>query len=168
MKYVIIIWLLTAKIRKGLFMKSNYKRHAFALNKLVIVLVVLIVVIGAIFVIPNLSDGINQYFLAKKANDIETKFTHSTTRMVEMGDMKTFSSTQDFVKEFQNYLPIDKICNADQLSKCWAYDEIVLNNGATYKIADIKTGKQLRMKHDDNSDYTDNVVGILTEQGIPM
>ncbi len=147
-------------------MKHKDPYVAFTLVEVLITLGIIGIV--AALTMPTLLANINKRVTTIKIRTIKYKFTQATDKMKSLGLIGPYDSTADFVNELKKHLAIAKICDVEHLRGCWPYDYVTLTDGTQYDIAKTKTGKFLKMKNDEYSDFSSPNVGIITADGTPM
>ncbi len=78
-----------------------------------------IIGIIATLVIPNLLANYKQKAWDSSANVFEKKLSEATKQMNAEGILAGYSTTQDFVNNLSKYIKITKICQSDELNKCF-------------------------------------------------
>lgn len=141
-------------------------KKGFTLAEVLITLGIIGVV--AALVMPKLLPKIQERIRAEQIRMVKYKLTKATDQMKSLNLIGAYPSTSAFVEELKKHFKIAKICDASHLRECWPYDKVILQNGKEYEITKTQTGKQLKMKNDENKDYSSPNVGIMTADGTAM
>ena len=109
---------------------SNYlvprKRTAFTLAEVLITLAIIGVV--AVLTLPNLIQNHNQKAWST-AQDVFTKRLEVATRQMNTEEkLAGYDSTMDFVNELKKYIKITRVCDNDNITKCFD-KEVIWNDG---------------------------------------
>ena len=96
------------------------KRCAFTLAEVLITL--------AVLTLPNLIQNHNQKAWST-AQDVFTKRLEVATRQMNTEEkLAGYDSTMDFVNELKKYIKITRICDSDEITKCFA-KEVIWSDG---------------------------------------
>ena len=102
------------------------KATAFTLAEVLITLAVIGIV--AVLTLPNLIQNHNQKAWST-AQDVFTKRLEVATRQMNTEEkLAGYDSTMDFVNELKKYIKITRICNSDEITKCFA-KEVIWSDG---------------------------------------
>lgn len=117
--------------------------------------------------------GIN-YFEDKikeeRISNIRHKLSKSTDKMLYISGMSGYSSTMDFVLEFQKHYRMTKICDNEHIADCWPSKTVKISNFVNEENLDISTVKKsvnLRLPKGEFYDW-DDTVGLISVDGISM
>ena len=142
------------------------KKCAFTLAEVLITLGIIGVV--AALTLPALLANIQGKVRAEQIRTVKYKFTKATDKMKSLSLIGAYPTTNDFVQELRKHLVIAKVCDANHIRDCWPYDTVILQDDKEYDISKTKTGKAFKMPKDNNHDYTNPTVGIVTGDGTAM
>jgi len=140
-------------------------KSGFTLAEVLITLGIIGVV--AAITMPALLSNIQSYVRNKRVANIQQKFSKATDKMLSLDGMNDYDSTMSFVNTLKNHLKIAKICSNGNLRACWPTDTVILNTDKEWDISKTTTGKNLKMKNDDNNEW-DDTVGLITADGTPF
>ena len=102
------------------------KRCAFTLAEVLITLAVIGIV--AVLTLPNLIQNHNEKAWST-ARDVFTKRLEVATRQMNTEEkLAGYESTMDFVNELKKYIKITRICDSDEITKCFA-KEVIWSDG---------------------------------------
>ena len=102
------------------------KATAFTLAEVLITLAVIGIV--AVLTLPNLIQNHNQKAWST-AQDVFTKRLEVATRQMNTEEkLAGYESTMDFVNELKKYIKITRICDSDEITKCFA-KEVIWSDG---------------------------------------
>ena len=102
------------------------KRSAFTLAEVLITLAIIGVV--AVLTLPNLIQSHNEKAWST-AQDVFTKRLEVATRQMNTEEkLAGYDSTMDFVNELKKYIKITRICDSDEITKCFA-KEVIWSDG---------------------------------------
>ena len=102
------------------------KATAFTLAEVLITLAVIGVV--AVLTLPNLIQSHNEKAWST-AQDVFTKRLEVATRQMNTEEkLAGYDSTMDFVNELKKYIKITRICDSDEITKCFA-KEVIWSDG---------------------------------------
>lgn len=136
--------------------KDNCKA-AFTLAEVMIVVVIIGIV--AVFTIPILLSEVTERIYSNRQANIAQKVTKAVELMIVNGDYERFETTEEFVDKLRKYIKVIRVCDADNLTKCWPSKTITTSNGSKYNVEDAKTGKQLHTISSTNN------VGLILNDG---
>lgn len=119
-------------------MNKSYQitiQEAFTLAEMLITLVV----IGIVFAltIPGLVQNYNEKAWSTAKDLWEKKLTETVRRMNTDGVMIGHKTTEDFMKAFKRYLKVIKICDNQNINKC--YSPKVVTTGKNEDLMEIET-----------------------------
>ena len=146
--------------------RTKNEANGFTLAEVLITLGIIGVV--AALTLPTLNAAVSKKVRAEQIRTVKYKFTKATDKMNSLGLIGPYESTAAFVAVLQQHLKIAKICTASNLRACWPYEKIILNDATELEISKVKTGRQLQMDTNENTDYSSPNVGIVTADGTPM
>ena len=149
-------------------MTKNLK-SAFTLAEVLITLGVIGVV--AAVTMPTLITNIQERVRKEQVRTVKYKLTKATDKMNSLGKIGRYESTEKFVNELKNHLTIAKICQNNELDKCWPSESINAYNGdsttlTSFPVKDLKQGTDLKALAIGTRDT--QTVGIITGDGVPM
>ena len=102
------------------------KRCAFTLAEVLITLAVIGIV--AVLTLPNLIQNHNEKAWST-AQDVFTKRLEVATRQMNTEEkLAGYESTMDFVNELKKYIKITRVCDSDEITKCFA-KEVIWSDG---------------------------------------
>ncbi len=102
------------------------KATAFTLAEVLITLAVIGIV--AVLTLPNLIQNHNEKAWST-AQDVFTKRLEVATRQMNTEEkLAGYESTMDFVNELKKYIKITRICDSDEITKCFA-KEVIWSDG---------------------------------------
>ncbi len=106
---------------------NDFKRRvAFTLAEVLITLAVIGIV--AVLTLPNLIQNHNEKAWST-AQDVFTKRLEVATRQMNTEEkLAGYDSTMDFVNELKKYIKITRICDSDNITKCFA-KEVIWSDG---------------------------------------
>ena len=106
---------------------NDFKRRvAFTLAEVLITLAVIGIV--AVLTLPNLIQNHNEKAWST-ARDVFTKRLEVATRQMNTEEkLAGYESTMDFVNELKKYIKITRICDSDEITKCFA-KEVIWSDG---------------------------------------
>ena len=142
---------------------------AFTLAEILITLGVIGVV--AAVTMPTLVTNIQEKVRKEQVRTVKYKFTKATDKMNSLGKIGHYDSTMDFVNELKKHLTIAKICQNNELDKCWPSESInAYQNGSStlssFPVKNLKKGVDLKALA--LGTKTTETVGIVTGDGVPM
>ncbi len=142
---------------------------AFTLAEILITLGVIGVV--AAVTMPTLVTNIQEKVRKEQVRTVKYKFTKATDKMNSLGKIGHYDSTMDFVNELKKHLTIAKICQNNELDKCWPSESINAYSGSgttltEFPVKDLKKGVNLKALA--LGTKTTETVGIVTGDGVPM
>ena len=148
---------------------QKHCRNAFTLAEVLITLAIIGVVAGV--TMPTLVTNIQERVRKEQVRTVKYKLTKATDKMNSLGKIGHYDTTMDFVNELKNHLSIAKVCNNDELEKCWATESInAYQNGSTtltsFPVKNLKQGVDLKALA--LGTKTTETVGIVTGDGVPM
>ena len=102
------------------------RRVAFTLAEVLITLAVIGIV--AVLTLPNLIQNHNEKAWST-AQDVFTKRLEVATRQMNTEEkLAGYESTMDFVNELKKYIKITRVCDSDNITKCFA-KEVIWSDG---------------------------------------
>ena len=104
----------------------TFPKAAFTLAEVLITLAIIGVV--AAITIPSLVKNYNEKAWATAKDVFEKRLEVATRQMNTEEKLAGYSSTIDFVNELKNKIKITKICNSNELTKCFAKTITTANN----------------------------------------
>ena len=106
---------------------NDFKRRvAFTLAEVLITLAVIGIV--AVLTLPNLIQNHNEKAWST-AQDVFTKRLEVATRQMNTEEkLAGYESTMDFVNELKKYIKITRVCDSDNITKCFA-KEVIWSDG---------------------------------------
>ena len=111
---------------KSTISRWGRKRCAFTLAEVLITLAVIGIV--AVLTLPNLIQNHNEKAWST-AQDVFTKRLEVATRQMNTEEkLAGYESTMDFVNELKKYIKITRICDSDEITKCFA-KEVIWSDG---------------------------------------
>ncbi len=111
---------------KSTISRWGRKRCAFTLAEVLITLAVIGIV--AVLTLPNLIQNHNEKAWST-AQDVFTKRLEvATCQMNTEEKLAGYDSTMDFVNELKKYIKITRICDSDEITKCFA-KEVIWSDG---------------------------------------
>ena len=145
------------------------RADAFTLAEVLITLGVIGVV--AAVTMPALVTNIQEKVRKEQVRTVKYKFTKATDKMNSLGKIGHYDSTMDFVNELKKHLTIAKICQNNELDKCWPSESInAYQNGSStlssFPVKNLKKGVDLKALA--LGTKTTETVGIVTGDGVPM
>ncbi len=142
---------------KGL---NVFKHHAaFTLAEVLITLAVIGVV--AVLTLPNLIQNHNEKSWATAQSVFEKRLEIATKQMNTEEKLAGYANTMDFVNELKKYIKIIRICDRNEISKCFA-DTIIWKKGDDpIDISQINSSKNLG-----HSDWNTEAIGVQFANGI--
>ena len=130
-------------------------------------------VIGVVAAVtmPTLVTNIQEKVRKEQVRTVKYKFTKATDKMNSLGKIGHYDSTMDFVNELKKHLTIAKICQNNELDKCWPSESINAYSGSgstltEFPVKDLKKGVNLKALA--LGTKTTETVGIVTGDGVPM
>lgn len=113
-----------------------------------------LIIFGAIlFILALVSiliiiDNVNEKLYSEKEVKIATEVTQALEQMSADGLLyKQYIDTDAFVDVLQNYLKINKRCDANHIEECWPSRTITANDGVRHNVSDITTRDQMHLTH---------------------
>ena len=149
--------------------KQKKWRGGFTLAEVLITLGVIGVV--AAVTMPTLVTNIQERVRKEQVRTVKYKFTKATDKMNSLGKIGHYDSTMDFVDELKKHLTIAKICQNNELDKCWPSESINAYSGSgttltEFPVKDLIKGVNLKALA--LGTKTTETVGIVTGDGVPM
>ena len=141
----------------------NFRMCAFTLAEILITLGVIGVV--AAVTMPTLVTNIQERISKEKVRTVKYKLTQATDKMKALDKIGNYDSTKAFVEELKKHLSIAKICENNELAKCWPSEKIYTVDGEK-NVSDITTGSAMTALAVGSKDRT--TMGIVTGDGVPM
>lgn len=138
------------------------KKKAFTLSETLIALVVIGIV--AALTIPTLIENHNQKALNTAKEVFLRRFQEATKQMNTDGKMTGYSTTEDFVNAFKNYMKTIQVCTTEEKGKCFAKEIKIPNNNQDeiFETSDLKTARNFK------KDFDTNIVGYVLSSGQTM
>ena len=148
---------------------SRLVKRGFTLAEVLITLGVIGVVAGV--TMPTLVTNIQERVRKEQVRTVKYKLTKATDKMNSLGKIGHYDTTMDFVNELKKHLSIAKVCNNDELEKCWPTESInAYQNGSStltsFPVKNLKQGVDLKALA--LGTKTTDTVGIVTGDGVPM
>ncbi len=135
------------------------EKYAFTLAEVLITLAVIGIV--AVLTLPNLIQNHNEKAWST-AQDVFTKRLEVATRQMNTEEkLAGYENTMDFVNELKKYIKITRICDSDEITKCFA-KEVVWNEGEEPVPMDdnISTAESFGL------DWGTEIVGVQFANGV--
>ena len=104
----------------------KYSKVAFTLAEVLITLAVIGVV--AVLTLPNLIQSHNEKAWSTAKSVFEKRLEVATRQMNTEEKLAGYDSTMDFVNELKKYIKITKVCDSDNITKCFD-KEVIWNEG---------------------------------------
>lgn len=143
-------------------MKNSYQstpQNAFTLAEILITLAVIGIV--AALTIPALVETHNQKAW-NTAADVFTKRLEVATRQMNTEEkLSGYATTKDFVNELKKYIKITRICNNDEITKCFAREVIWNQDDDPIDMSKIKKAKNLGQ-----DDWDTDTVAVQFANGV--
>ncbi len=141
-------------------MKTFFKKTGFTLAENLITLTIIGII--ASITIPALIKKHNEKTWATAKNIFENKLEIAVKQMNTEEKLAGYASTIDFVNELKKYIKIDRICNNNNITKCFE-KEITwnLNDDEKVDMSGIKNAASLGQ-----SDWKTETVGVQFNNGI--
>ena len=139
------------------------KRPAFTLAEVLITLGVIGVV--AAVTMPTLLTNVQERINKEKVRTVKYKLTQATDKMKALDKIGNYDSTKAFVDELKKHLSIAKICENNELAKCWPSEKIYTVDGEQ-NVSGITTGSAMTALAVGSKNRT--TMGIVTGDGVPM
>ena len=134
---------------------------AFTLAELMITLGVIGVV--AAVTMPSLIANINDRVYRSRHENIAQKVTQAMERMRALDKLNaTYTTTDAFVDELQNYLKISKRCTANEIADCWPTSTVINSAGDEFEVSEAKIGKDIALSTETNN------VGLILADGASL
>ena len=135
------------------------KATAFTLAEVLITLAVIGIV--AVLTLPNLIQNHNEKAWST-AQDVFTKRLEVATRQMNTEEkLAGYESTMDFVNELKKYIKITRVCDKDNITKCFA-KEVIWNEGEDpVPMEDIQNAASLGQE-----DWDTETVGVQFANGV--
>lgn len=111
-------------------------KAAFTLAEVFITLAIIGIV--AALTIPALVENHNQKAWNTAASVFEKKLEEATRQMNAEEKLAGYKNTTEFVNELKKYIKINKICQSNEISKCFS-SKILNESDSEIKIANLKT-----------------------------
>lgn len=136
------------------------KHKAFTLAETVISLTVIGVI--SILTIPAMMNDWKDIKYATAYKKMDLTIANGFGLMIAEGTIAGYSSTEDFVQNMGNYFSVAKVCDNNNLSKCFSSKISTL--GGTISLSDIKKASNLGKNWTSDT----NVNGIVLNDGMSM
>lgn len=157
-KFLLIVMMLVIKGEK----MNLFKRFAFTLNEVMIVLAVLGIV--AALTMPTLNANIQSRKWSATSQDFVRELEESLKIMNLKKVLAGYITTKDFVNKLSEYIRIVKICNNDELQNCFV-DKVMWGGGqATPEEVDMTKVKL--SKHFGLDDWHTELIGVEFANGV--
>ena len=148
---------------------NSTKTSAFTLAEVLITLGVIGVV--AAVTLPTLVTNIQERVRKEQVRTVKYKLTKATDKMNSLGKIRAYPTTMEFVNELKKHMSIAKICDNNELEKCWPSAEINAYSGSgttltAYNPSTLQTGQSLKALA--LGTKSTETVGIVTGDGVPM
>ena len=135
------------------------KRCAFTLAEVLITLAVIGIV--AVLTLPNLIQNHNQKAWST-AQDVFTKRLEVATRQMNTEEkLAGYASTKDFVNELKKYIKITRICDSDEITKCFA-KEVIWSDGED----PVQMDENISTAESFGLDWGTEIVGVQFANGV--
>ena len=118
--------------------KGRGMRAAFTLAEVLITLAIIGVV--AVLTIPGLIKNHNEKAWSTAQSVFEKRLEVATKQMNTEEKLAGYSSTMDFVNELKKYIKITKVCDNNELTKCFE-KKIVNASGVEYNISELSSSQ---------------------------
>ena len=144
-------------------MNRNKSTKAFTLAEVLITLGVIGVV--AAVTVPTMMTNVQERTQKEQVRTVKYKLTKATDSMKSLDLIGAYPTTEAFVNQLKKHFKIAKICDNNNLEKCWPTESISTVDGDV-KVSTIKTGSQLKaLAHGTKDTQT---MGIITADGTSM
>ena len=131
---------------------------AFTLAEVLITLAVIGIV--AVLTLPNLIQNHNEKAWST-AQDVFTKRLEVATRQMNTEEkLAGYESTMDFVNELKKYIKITRVCDSDNITKCFA-KEVIWNDGEE----PVQMDKNISTAESFGLDWGTEIVGVQFVDG---
>ena len=137
---------------------SQKSKAAFTLAEVLITLAVIGVV--AVLTIPGLIKNHNEKAWGTAQSVFVNRLEVAAKQMNTEEKLTGYSSTMDFVNELKKYIKITKVCESNDLSKCFA-SKVLTADGEEIDAANLKTSSQLAKEN-----WGTETVGVQFADGV--
>ena len=144
--------------------ERGLKHAAFTLAEVLIVLGVVGVV--AALTLPTLISNIGSKIKVNRIKNINAKLVQGTDKLMILGQINGYETTEDFVKALSEHYKISSWCKGDKIVECWPYDKIKVDteNGEEFvEIKDLNTPEAFGLK---SNKYAEPI-SFVTADGVP-
>lgn len=138
------------------------KKKAFTLSETLIALVVIGIV--AALTIPALIENHNQKALNTAREVFLRRFQEATKQMNTDGKMTGYSTTEDFVNTFKNYMKNIQICETGNFGKCFTRE---IKVPTEVEMLTIETN-ELKTAENFKKEFNTNIIGFVLSNGASM
>jgi len=151
-------------------LKNSTSSRGYTLAEILIVLVIIGVI--SVMVLPTVNVSVKERKLTTAAQVERTKIIEAVDSLSAVDRAGNHANTAAFVDALREHLKIIKVCSTNNLTDCWGYDNITLDNG-TYSISEAANGEStFGMNGTDlrgrAADYSSSNVGIVLADGTPV
>lgn len=151
-EYVIII------VKLAIKMKGANMNKAFTLAEILITLVVIGVV--AVLTIPDLIQNYNEKAWATAKSVFEKRLEVATKQMNTEEKLAGYANTMDFVNELKKYIKITRVCNNNEITKCFDKQVIWSEGEEPIDMSAIKTAESFGL------DWETDTVAVQFANGV--
>ncbi len=152
-------------------MKSFYKINESVFMRLAFTLAEVLIALGVIGVVaaltlPTLISNVTDKIKTNRIKNINAKLVQGTDKLMVLGQINGYETTEDFVKALSEHYKISNWCKGENISKCWPYDKIKIDTEEGEKsvnIADLKNPESFGLNSYDYS-YP---ISFVSGDGVP-
>ena len=137
---------------------------AFTLAEVLIVLGIIGVV--AALTIPTLISNIGAKVKANRIKTINAKLLQGTDKLMILGQINGYQTTEDFVKALSEHYKISSWCKGDKIAECWPYDKIKVDTDDGEDFVEIKDLTAPESFGLDSENYGEPI-SFVTADGVP-
>lgn len=148
-------------------MRNNMsKKKAFTTAELMVAIAVMGVL--AVLTIPTLRYSVQRNVFAHSREIQAKKLAQAVTMLSMRSSRMSYNSTEAFVKDLRKYARISKMCESNEIAKCWPYEKLTLVNDSKYDMSGA-TGPNVFVPDQayKRSNAADNV-SFVTDNGVAV
>ena len=134
------------------------RKSAFTLAEVLITLVVIGIV--AALTLPGLIQNHNEKAWSTAQSVFEKRLEVATKQMNTEEKLAGYANTIDFVNELKKYIKITKVCDSNDLTKCFE-SKILAADGQEIEVSNLKSSSQLAKE-----DWGTETIGVQFADGV--
>ncbi len=137
----------------------RFRKAAYTLAEVFITVAIIGVV--AALTIPNLIQNHNEKTWSTAQSVFEKKLEVAAKQMNTEEKLAGYSTTKDFVNELKKYIKINKVCDSNEITKCFSKEVIWTQGEDPVDMTTVTSAKNLGQE-----DWDTEVIGVQFANGI--